>query len=126
MVRKRPPTKRDLWEQFRTHIESRQQKIEPEAPVMEIDLLRDKFNNRDQKNADVLYEPTATSNPGDPRTHAARYWRDERVLQIEWGDGGVAYNYYQVSPEEWRRFVRVKSPGRFVNRVLNAKPYGKA
>lgn len=74
----------------------------------------------------ITYFPTPTINPADPRTAAAGYDRATQTLRIEWGDGGVAYNYYDVTPSEWRNFQRVKSPGRWVNRVGNFHTYGPA
>jgi hypothetical protein len=73
---------------------------------------------------DAIYEPTATSNPNDPRTASMSYWREERKMLVRWGDGGVPYVYDDVDPSEWRRMLRVKSPGRMINRVFNSKPYG--
>jgi len=120
----KPPTKAELWKQFMAHRE--QLRNQPVPELSREELLRDEFNNRDQRVPDAIYEPTQTSDPSDPRTASARYWRDERVMRVEWGDGGRAYNYYEVDPATWRRFTRVKSPGRFINRVLNAHPYGPA
>jgi hypothetical protein len=73
---------------------------------------------------DVIYSPTATSNPSDPRTSGFSYWKDHRTLVARWGDGGTPYYYSDVDPSEFRRLTRSKSPGRFINRVLNSKPYG--
>ena len=74
----------------------------------------------------ITYFPTRTSNPDDPRTAAAGYDAATRTMRVEWGDGGPAYNYYDVTPGEWRRFQRVASPGRMINRVFNDHPYGPA
>jgi hypothetical protein len=68
------------------------------------------------------YQPTPSINPPRPRTVAAGYSREERVLRIRFRDGAV-YGYADVSPREWNNFKRVKSPGRFINRVLNFKDY---
>jgi hypothetical protein len=100
--------------------------LQVEQPTGEIDLLRDEFNNRDQRVPDVIYEPTMTSDPNRPRTVAARYWRDERVMEVSWRDGGTPYNYYEVSPADWRRFTTSRSPGKLINRFFNSKPYGPA
>lgn len=74
----------------------------------------------------ITYFPTPTINPQDPRTAAAGYDKATRTLRVEWGDGGVAYNYYDVDPAEWRGFRRAKSPGRYINRRLNDHTYGPA
>lgn len=74
----------------------------------------------------LTYFPTTTSNPADPRTAAAGYDPDTKTMRVEWGDGGPAYNYYDVTPAEWRRFQQVQSPGRMINRVFNYHPYGPA
>lgn len=74
----------------------------------------------------LTYFPTSTSNPEDPRTAAAGYDRPTQTLRVAWGDGGRDYNYYDVPPNVWRNFLRVKSPGRLINRTLNNYPYGPA
>jgi hypothetical protein len=74
----------------------------------------------------ITYFPTKTSNPSDPRTAAAGYDRETQTLRVEWGDGGPAYNYYNVTPAEWRRFQNVASPGKLINRIFNDHPYGPA
>jgi hypothetical protein len=43
-------------------------------------------------------------------------------LRVQFRDGS-RYVYFQVPPTVWKNFKRVKSPGRFVNRVLNAYAY---
>lgn len=68
------------------------------------------------------YQPTPSVNPPRPRTLAAGYDKTTETLRIRFRDG-VVYAYNEVSEREWRNFRRVKSPGRFVNRVLNVKPY---
>lgn len=68
------------------------------------------------------YQPTPSINPPRPRTLAAGYDKDTSTLFIRFRDGAI-YAYKEVSPREYRNFTRVKSPGRFVNRVLNAKEY---
>lgn len=70
------------------------------------------------------YQPTPSINPPRPRTVAAGYDKQSQVLRIRFRDGAV-YGYADVSPREWNNFKRVKSPGRFINRVLNAKDYWK-
>lgn len=68
------------------------------------------------------YQPTPSINPPRPRTLAAGYDKTTQTLRIRFRDGAV-YAYNEVSQREWNNFKRVKSPGRFVNRVLNNKPY---
>jgi hypothetical protein len=121
--------KSEFWKQLQAA------KILVKQAEEEGDLRRDIFEERDQKQPDAIYEPTKTSNPSDPRTAAMQYWRDEKVLRVEWGDGGRPYLYYNVSQSEWRelsglrqdghlsRAGGVTSPGRYINRVLNGHPY---
>jgi hypothetical protein len=68
------------------------------------------------------YQPTPSINPPRPRTMAAGYDRSTQTLRIRFRDGAV-YAYNEVTPREWQNFKRVKSPGRFINRVLNQKEY---
>jgi hypothetical protein len=101
------------------------------------DLRRDLFEQRAQRPPDAIYDPTKTSDPSRPRTLMASYWRDEQVLQVTFRDG-TAYNYYEVSQNEWRqlsglrqdgqlsRAGGVASPGRMINRIFNNHPYGPA
>lgn len=77
-----------------------------------------------QPNPDRVYAPTATINPDDPRTKAASYYSQTQTVVIEWGDNGVPYAYYDVTPQEWDAFTQAESPGRYINAVLNAKNYG--
>jgi len=49
--------------------------------------------------------------------------KSQQTLRIRFRNGQV-YGYYNVPPNVWRNFKRVKSPGRFINRVLNFYPYG--
>lgn len=74
----------------------------------------------------ISYRPTRSSNPADPRTAAAGYDPVTKTLRVEWGDGGPAYNYYDVPPKVWQSFQRTTSPGKFINRVLNNYRYGRA
>jgi hypothetical protein len=77
-----------------------------------------------------VYEPTPstyTSHDGHPRTSRAEYYPESYILRVFWGDEpGNAYNYYDVSRTEWASFRRVKSPGKYINRVLNNHTYGIA
>jgi hypothetical protein len=57
------------------------------------------------------------------RVSRARYDPDNQVLEVDWVDGGLSYVYYDVPPNIWRNMQRVKSLGKFVNRVLNQYEY---
>jgi hypothetical protein len=84
--------------------------------------------------------PTNTSWPGystavGPRTLAAGYDEASQTLFVRFRgqnrggqnfEDGVGYEYYNVTPEEWRRFSGNWSPGRYINDVLNNKPYTPA
>ncbi|WP_223166381.1 KTSC domain-containing protein [Nonomuraea sp. SYSU D8015] len=77
----------------------------------------------DQDEDDLLpYRPTPSSFPPRPRTQAAGYSRRRKELRVQFRDGS-RYVYYQVPPNVWKNFKRVKSPGRFINRVLNHYSY---
>ena len=85
-----------------------------------LDALEDARLGNDQNL--LPYQPTPSINPPRPRPLAAGYDRDTQTLRVRFRDG-TPWVYYEVSPEEWRNFRRVKSPGRYINRVLNAHPY---
>jgi hypothetical protein len=70
------------------------------------------------------YTPTPSINPPRPRTQAAGYSQDTQTLRVKFRDGAI-YEYYDVPPNIWRNFQRVKSPGRAVNRVLNNYSYAR-
>jgi KTSC domain-containing protein len=112
--------KADFWKALQ------EAKLQVKRGEEEADLRRDMFQTQvlPTKKPDISYEPTQSSNPDDPRTAAMQYWQDAQVMRVEWGDGGTPYLYYEVTKEEASRFADVKSPGRFINRVLNGKPYG--
>lgn len=79
-------------------------------------------------------DPTNTTNPERPRTLQAGYERERDpetgrmgptgTLRVRFRDG-TPWEYYDVPPNVWRNFKRVKSPGRFINRVLNNFDYGR-
>jgi hypothetical protein len=78
---------------------------------------------RDGDDFDLLpYQPTPSINPPRPRTLAAGYDRDSQTLRVRFRNGQV-YGYYNVPPNVWRNFKRVKSPGRAINRTLNNFAY---
>lgn len=68
------------------------------------------------------YWPTATSNPERPRTEQARYSKRNRRLEVIFRDG-TPWTYEDVHPTTWRHFRSSPSPGKFINRTLNAHPY---
>lgn len=70
------------------------------------------------------YTPTPSINPPRPRTMAAGYSRDTETLRVKFRDGAV-YEYYDVPPNVWRNFQRVKSPGKLINRTLNQYAYAR-
>jgi KTSC domain len=70
------------------------------------------------------YRPTPSINPPRPRTRAAGYDPTTRTLRVRFRDGAV-YGYYDVPPNVWRNFKRVKSPGRAINRTLNGYAYAR-
>ncbi len=70
----------------------------------------------------LSYQPTPSINPPRPRTLAAGYDRDTGVMRVRFRDGAI-YGYSDVSPNEWRNFRRVMSPGRAINRTFNSKPF---
>jgi hypothetical protein len=73
--------------------------------------------------------PTATSNPEDPRTAKAGYQMITQRMRIWWGDGGVPYDYFDVTPQEWHSFAQQAampggSPGKWINAIGNSHEYG--
>jgi hypothetical protein len=70
----------------------------------------------------LSYQPTPSINPPRPRTLAAGYDRETGTMRVRFREGAL-YAYYEVTPQEWRNFRRVKSPGRAINRTFNFKPY---
>lgn len=70
------------------------------------------------------YAPTPSINPPRPRTTAAGYSRETETLRIQFRNGAI-YEYYDVPPRVYRNFRRVKSPGRAINRTLNAYNYAR-
>ena len=70
------------------------------------------------------YQPTPSINPPRPRTLAAGYDSQTKTLRVRFREGAM-YGYYGVPPRVWQNFKRSKSPGRFINRVLNNYPYAR-
>lgn len=75
--------------------------------------------------ADITQSPTATTNPDRPRTVAAGYDKQRKVLTTVFRDG-TFYNYYGVSALEWGNFKRARSKGRFIRLYLDHKTRGTA
>ena len=75
--------------------------------------------------ADITYAPTSTTNPARPRTVAAGWDSDRKVMTVIFRDG-TFYNYYSVSGLEWNNFKRSRSKGKFIKTYLDAKPRGTA
>lgn len=73
-------------------------------------------------------DPTPSINPPRPRTLKAGYIKERGApsgtLWVVFRDG-TPWEYYDVPQNVWRNFRRVKSPGRFINRVLNNYDYGR-
>ena len=73
-------------------------------------------------------DPTPSINPPRPRTLRAGYVKERGeptgTLWVVFRDG-TPWEYYDVPQRVWRNFRRVKSPGRFINRVLNNYDYGR-
>jgi hypothetical protein len=69
--------------------------------------------------------PTATSNPGRPRTVAAGYDPRRAVLSLVFRDG-TFYNYYEVTPDTWFTFRSLASKGSFIADSLDQHPRGPA
>lgn len=75
--------------------------------------------------ADITVSPTSTTNPARPRTVAAGYDSQRKVLTTIFRDG-TFYNYYGVSGLEWGNFKRARSKGRFIRLYLDGKTRGTA
>lgn len=111
---------------------------EPEAANMGFDVTSGtyydptSYNNLGQQQRNKLYgpapitqRPTATSNPKRPRTVAAGYDKDRKILTIVFRDG-TFYNYYDVSYAMWNTFKTLPSKGAYIKRYLDKKPRGEA
>jgi hypothetical protein len=61
--------------------------------------------------------------PPGPRTQVIGYSLAERRIRTVFRDG-TQWQYSDVTPQEWERIRRTASTGRFIARVLDAKPYG--
>ena len=75
-----------------------------------------------------LSEPPPAEEPvwvylNSSRVSRAYYDKETKVIAVTFVDG-TPWHYADTTGEIWKRFQRSKSPGRFVNRVLNNFPYG--
>lgn len=70
-----------------------------------------------------FFDPTDVFSFSSSRVYRGHYDREHEILVLEWNDGGLPYMYHNVYPNEWANLKRVKSAGKFVNRVLNSKPF---
>lgn len=73
--------------------------------------------------------PTASSNPQDPRTAQAGYQPATQRMRVWWGDGRIAYDYFNITPQEWHSFCQQAampggSPGKWINAIGNSHEYG--
>lgn len=59
------------------------------------------------------YWPTGSTNPPRPATLQSRYSARTREMQIIFRDG-TPWTYTDISPEFWRHFKRIESPGRLI------------
>lgn len=71
---------------------------------------------------------TRSTNPERPRTVGAGYDSRSQTVRIRFRPqpeypGGAIYEYYEVPKNVWRNFQRSPSPGRYIDRVLDAYPY---
>lgn len=58
------------------------------------------------------------------RVMQAGYRDDTQIIRVNFVDG-TPWEYYNVPPQVWYQFQKAPSPGRFINNVLNAYPYGR-
>lgn len=75
----------------------------------------------------LLYAPTNTTWPGNGwdhrRTTKAGYSVSRKILRIEFFTNGAIYDYHNVEQSTARAFRRTRSPGQFINTVLNNNPH---
>lgn len=67
--------------------------------------------------------PNVKGNPPGPRTQKVGYNKSTRQVQILFREG-ASYRYDRVPPDVWNRLRRAPSTGKFINKTLNAFPYG--
>lgn len=83
------------------------------------------LQNTTTEPAEISIAPTTTKYPERPRTVAAGYDVERKVLTVVFRDG-TYYNYYKVSESEWEGFVRNYSKGEYIKKFLDGKPRGTA
>lgn len=57
------------------------------------------------------------------RVARARYDSGTRQVQVVFSNNEAPYVYEEVPQNIWRNFRRSQSPGKYINRTLNAFPY---
>ena len=57
------------------------------------------------------------------RVQRARYDSAARQVQVVFSNNEAPYVYEEVPQNIWRNFRRSASPGKYINRTLNAFPY---
>lgn len=57
------------------------------------------------------------------RVARARYDSGTRQVQVVFANNEAPYVYEEVPQNIWRNFRRSASPGKYINRTLNAFPY---
>jgi hypothetical protein len=82
-------------------------------------------NEHDTTPVRLTIVPTNTTNPDRPRTVAAGYDKNRATVTVVFRDG-TFYNYYDVGYPEWQGFRMSQSKGRYIKRILDAKPRGIA
>lgn len=84
------------------------------------------LQNETNDPAPITVTPTTTKNPDRPRTIAAGYDEDRKVLTVVFRDG-TYYNYYKVGPDVWKTFQSYYSKGEHVIPIILDKyPRGVA
>jgi hypothetical protein len=82
-------------------------------------------SSTDTTPAPISVMPTSSIFPMRPRTVAAGYAPDRKVLTVMFRDGTM-YNYYDVFPTTWFNFRRAHSKGQFIKRFLDGHRRGAA
>lgn len=119
-----------LGGEFRRHVEQELQRrqigpdiIEPIDPA----LLWARQEYAEDEDIPLTYVPTNTTWPENGwdhrRTTEAGYNRATETLAVKFYTNGAVYHYYDVKPQTAIAFRRTESPGKFINRVLNAHDY---
>lgn len=99
--------------------------IDEETGELTVPGMRGPQEGESTRPAPISVVPTSTSNVERPRTVAAGYDPERNVLTVVFRDGSW-YNYYEVTPGEWKQFKAVTSKGKFIYSFLDYKPRGAA